>query len=162
MVHLCNTGSCRPLPAMARVQIFSEYPGFTFRKKLFVARWLREVVHARNARLGEISIVFMTDDALLAMNRQYLAHDYYTDIITFDYTVDFGGKISGDLFISLDRVRENAVHNHDSEEGEIFRVIAHGVLHLLGYQDKTELQKQQIRTLEDSFLAHKNQLSGRA
>jgi probable rRNA maturation factor len=146
---------------MANVQIFSEYPGFTFRKKLFVARWLREILSDRNARLGEISIVFMTDDALLSMNREYLAHDYYTDIITFDYTADFGGKISGDLFISLDRVRENAAQNHVSTEAEIFRVIAHGVLHLLGYEDQTAEQKQQIRLLEDSFIAHNSHLSGR-
>jgi probable rRNA maturation factor len=146
---------------MATVQIFSEYPGFSFRKKSFVTRWLREVLSTRDARPGEISIVFMTDDALLEMNRKYLAHDYYTDIITFDYTADFGGKISGDLFISLDRVRENAIQNHVSEEGEIFRVIAHGVLHLLGYQDKTEKQKREIRVLEDFFIAKKNHLLGR-
>jgi rRNA maturation RNase YbeY len=147
---------------MATVQIFSEYPGFTFRKKLFVTRWLRETLCALNARLGEISIVFVTDDALLSMNREYLSHDYYTDIITFDYTADFGGNISGDLFISLDRVRENAAHNHVSTEAEIYRVIAHGALHLLGYEDQTSEQKQQIRLLEDSFLAHKSQLTGRS
>jgi rRNA maturation RNase YbeY len=146
---------------MATVQIFSEYPGFSFRKKLFVTRWLREVLSTRDARIGEISIVFMTDDSLLDMNRHYLAHDYYTDIITFDYTADFGGKISGDLFISLDRVRDNATQNQVSEEGEIFRVIAHGVLHLLGYQDKTENQKKEMRALEDFFIAKKNHLQGR-
>jgi probable rRNA maturation factor len=146
---------------MATVQIFSEYPGFTFRKKLFVTRWLREVVSTRDARLGEISIIFMTDEALLEMNKKYLSHDYYTDIITFDYTADFEGRISGDLFISLDRVRENAAQNHSSQEGEIFRVIAHGTLHLLGYQDKTDNQKRQMRVLEDFFIAKKNHLLGR-
>ena len=146
---------------MATVQIFSEYPGFTFRKKLFVTRWLREVLSTRDARLGEVSIIFMTDEALLEMNKKYLSHDYYTDIITFDYTADFGGRISGDLFISLDRARDNAIQNNSNEEGEIYRLIAHGALHLIGYQDKTDREKRQMRVLEDFFIAKKNHLLGR-
>jgi probable rRNA maturation factor len=100
--------------------------------------------------LGEITLVFCSDDYLLKMNEQYLKHDYYTDIITFDYSEK--SFISGDLFISTERVSENAVKFATSFAKELYRVIFHGVLHLAGYNDKTGVQQQQMREKEDNYL----------
>ncbi len=92
----------------------------------------------------------MSDEQLLAMNKQYLNHDYYTDIITFDYSES--SLISGDLFISVDRVRENAKQLKVSFNEELHRVMVHGVLHLLGFSDKSKAQAQTMRKQEDEAL----------
>lgn len=92
-----------------------------------------------------------SDTYLLELNKKFLEHDYFTDIITFDYCED--DVVSGDLFISIDRIMENAEENNVSKEEELHRVIIHGVLHLLGYSDKTPQQAQQIREQEDFCLS---------
>jgi rRNA maturation RNase YbeY len=99
---------------------------------------------------GDISIVFCSDDYLKVINLKYLNHDYYTDVITFDYSEN--NRISGDLFISIDRVNENAGLNNINFIQELYRVIIHGVLHLCGYNDKTVKEKKEIREKEDFFL----------
>ena len=101
-------------------------------------------------RFGDIIIHWVNDDELLEMNRKFLNHNYYTDIITFDYSR--GKKISGELFISEDRVVENAKKEVTPFNQERDRVIAHGVLHLLGFKDKTEKEQEEMRLKEDQFL----------
>ena len=100
--------------------------------------------------IGDISVIFCSDDYLLKMNEQYLNHYYYTDIITFDYVEN--SIISGDLFISIDRVKENAVKFDVSFVKELYRVVFHGVLHLTGYKDKTEKEKAIMREKENYYL----------
>lgn len=101
-------------------------------------------------RLGKIQVHWLSDDELLEINKAHLEHDYYTDIITFDYSTS--RKISGELFISVDRVRENASIHGSSEIQEFHRVVAHGVLHLLGFKDKTEAESKVMREKENEVL----------
>jgi len=101
-------------------------------------------------RLGKIQVHWLSDDELLEINKAHLDHDYYTDIITFDYSTS--RKISGELFISVDRVRENASTHGSSEIQEFHRVVAHGVLHLLGFKDKTESKSKVMREKENEVL----------
>ena len=112
--------------------------------------WLSDVVRSEGGVLGEITVVFMNDNELLEYNKEYLKHNYYTDIITFDYTDS--GVVSGDLLISVDRVRENASNLSQSFINELHRVCVHGVLHLLGYKDKTPEDQKVMRTKEDFYL----------
>jgi probable rRNA maturation factor len=99
---------------------------------------------------GDISIIICSDSYLLNMNREYLQHDYYTDIITFDYSE--GSVVSGDLFISTDRVKENAAEFGVSFYLELYRVIFHGLLHLVGYKDKTKEERQLMRDKESYYV----------
>ena len=101
-------------------------------------------------RLGKIQVHWLSDDDLLEINKAHLDHDYYTDIITFDYSTP--RKISGELFISVDRVRDNATTHGSSENQEFYRVVAHGVLHLLGFKDKTEAESKVMREKENEVL----------
>ncbi len=101
-------------------------------------------------RLGKIQVHWLSDDELLEINKAHLEHDYYTDIITFDYSTS--RKISGELFISVDRVRENASIHGSGEIQEFHRVVAHGVLHLLGFKDKTEAESKVMREKENEVL----------
>jgi rRNA maturation RNase YbeY len=112
--------------------------------------WLNEVAPNEGKITGEITLIFCSDEHLLEMNRQYLNHDYYTDIITFDYSEE--GEISGDLFVSIDRVYDNAVLNSVSRDNELKRVCVHGVLHLCGFGDKSEEDAMVMRAKEDYYL----------
>ena len=115
-----------------------------------VSDWIRSCINKMGKIAGDISIVFCSDDYLKVINLKYLNHDYYTDVITFDYSEN--NRISGDLFISIDRVNENAGLNNINFIQELYRVIIHGVLHLCGYNDKTVKEKKEIREKEDFFL----------
>lgn len=115
-----------------------------------LTEWLSDVVRSEGSVLGEITIVFMNDNELLEYNKEYLKHNYYTDIITFDYTEP--GVVSGDLLISIDRVRDNASSLSQSFINELHRVCVHGVLHLLGYKDKTPEDQKDMRAKEDLYL----------
>ena len=112
--------------------------------------WLSNVALEESKLPGEIALIFCSDEHLLAMNQQYLDHDYYTDIITFDYSED--AEISGDLFISIDRVYDNASENTITREVELRRVCVHGVLHLCGYGDKSDTESRLMRAKEDYYL----------
>lgn len=112
--------------------------------------WLKNVVEEEGYVLGPISLVFCSDDYLLEMNKLYLEHDYYTDIITFDYSED--DEVSGDLFISIDRVMDNANSLGVEVKCELKRVCVHGVLHLCGYKDKSPEQILEMREKEDYYL----------
>ena len=101
-------------------------------------------------RIGKVEVHLMSDDELLEINRKHLDHDYYTDIITFDYSR--GSKISGELFISSDRVTENALKEQVESSHEAYRVVAHGILHLIGYGDKSEEEQIVMRSKEDEVL----------
>lgn len=116
----------------------------------FFVSWLSEVATKEKKELGEVNLIFCSDDYLLQMNRDHLDHDYYTDIITFDY-VD-GTLLSGDLFISLDRVKDNADSFDVEVNQELLRVVVHGFLHLAGYGDKTEQEEKEMRLKENTYL----------
>lgn len=113
-------------------------------------KWLKDSIKKEAKTVGEISYIFCSDEYLHKMNLEYLKHDTFTDIITFDYTD--GTVISGDIFISIDRVQENALKFKTIFEGELSRVIIHGVLHLMGYKDKSAQEKEQMRSKEDFYL----------
>ena len=121
----------------------------TFNKKSIRTN-INNIIKKENKRAGVINIIFCSDEYLLKINKEYLNHDYYTDIITFDYVED--DKISGDLFISLERISENANTFDVNFIDEFKRVIYHGILHLLGYGDKTAEEKNQMRKKEDFYL----------
>lgn len=112
--------------------------------------WVRAVAAARGRRVGEVAYVFCDDEEILRVNRQYLEHDYYTDIITFDYSED--DVIAGDLFISLDTVRSNAEKFGKDYEEELHRVIIHGILHLCGINDKGPGEREIMEAAEDEAL----------
>jgi probable rRNA maturation factor len=114
-------------------------------------QWISKVIESEGKTPGPVSFIFCSDEFLLKMNIEHLQHDYYTDIITFDYCE--GKVVSGDLFISVDRVRDNASEMDIPFEVELHRVMVHGVLHLLGYGDKTETEEKAMRIREDRHLA---------
>ena len=116
----------------------------------FFVSWLEVLCARESAELGELSLIFCSDDYLLKVNQDYLNHDYYTDIISFDYSEQ---TISGDLFISIDRVRDNAKKLSVDFAEELNRVVAHGTLHLLGYKDKTEKEQLEMRGKESFALS---------
>lgn len=122
----------------------------TFLKSTHLKNCLNELIFCEKKITGDISIVLTTDEYVLKVNQDFLQHDYYTDIITFDYCE--GNVVSGDLLISLDRVMENSQIQLTSIEEELFRVIYHGVLHLCGYGDKTEKEIITMRAKEAFYL----------
>ena len=119
--------------------------------KRLTSEWVKKVAESYGRKAGEIAYIFCSDEKILEVNRQYLQHDYYTDIITFDY--DEGNKISGDLFISLDTVRTNAEQFNQPYERELNRVIIHGILHLCGINDKGPGEREIMEAAENKALA---------
>ncbi|MFC5875050.1 rRNA maturation RNase YbeY [Chryseobacterium arachidis] len=114
-------------------------------------KWLEDIILSEEKKLGEINYIFCDDEYLLKVNQDYLQHDYYTDIITFDYVK--GKTISGEIFVSLQRISDNASTLSREYEEELRRVLAHGILHLSGYKDKTEEEEKLMRSKEDHYLA---------
>ena len=135
------------------VSYFTEDIRFLFKQKRFTSKWLKFVAESEMRKLGDISIIFCSDKYILDVNLKYLQHDYYTDIITFDYCE--GNTLSGDLFISIDSVRENATFYGTDFENELNRVIVHGVLHLIGYDDHTDEDVAVMRSKEDYYLSQR-------
>jgi rRNA maturation RNase YbeY len=129
----------------------SENIKFDLRGKLKVKKWITDLIKAHNKKVGDISYLFCDDAYLIEVNRTYLDHDTYTDIITFDYVE--GDTISGDILISVERVKENAQLFNTTFDQELHRVIIHGVLNLLGQGDKTEAEAAQMRKKEEAALA---------
>ena len=124
---------------------------FLLKDKTKLKKWITEVVEKQKKRVGDIGYLFCDDEYILQVNREYLDHDTYTDIITFDYVE--GDIISGDILISVDRVGENAKTFGCTFEHELHRVIIHGVLHLLGNKDKTDTEAADMRKKENTALA---------
>lgn len=109
--------------------------------------WITQVCESESFELGEINYIFCDDSYLLSINKKYLEHDTYTDIITFDYTN--GSVITGDIFISIERVKENSLEFSETFQEELLRVMAHGLLHLMGYKDKIEEHIAEMRAKEE-------------
>ena len=126
-------------------------PGYRLKKKRELRIWLNDVVRNEQKITGQIDIILCDDEHLLRLNQKHLHHDYYTDIITFNYT-ECNDLISGDLYISLERVRENALKYKVTLQAELHRVMVHGILHLLGYSDGNLNEKTEMRKLEDRYL----------
>jgi probable rRNA maturation factor len=115
-----------------------------------ISTWLEDLIVSESRKPGDINYIFCDDDYLLKVNQDYLDHDYYTDIITFDYVK--GKTISGDIFVSLPRILDNASTLSQDFESEFRRVLAHGLLHLCGYKDKTEEEASTMRQKEDFYI----------
>lgn len=120
-------------------------------KKQETNNWIKEVAALHNCKVGNISYIFCNDEKILEINKQYLDHDYYTDIITFDYTEN--SKIGGDIFISVDTVRSNSVEFNTNYDEELHRIIIHGILHLCGINDKEPGERENMTRCENEALA---------
>lgn len=132
------------------IRFHTEDVKFPWKGKRILSGWIKEAISAENRAFGEINVILCSDEYLLEMNKEYLKHDYYTDIITFNYNEE--KVVSGDLFISLDRVKDNAIKNEVSLETEVYRVVIHGIMHLCGYNDKTKTEQIKIRERENFYL----------
>ena len=124
---------------------------FTLKNRMVLKQWIKNTIEANNKEMGDISYIFCSDDQLLDINKEFLNHDYYTDVITFDYSET--ENVSGDIFTSIDRIKDNAKILELSYLDELHRVIIHGVLHLLGFKDKTKEESKNMRRLEDECLS---------
>lgn len=131
------------------ILFFSEVADFTLTQEEKVRSWLKHVISSENKRFSFINFIFLSDDALLQKNKEYLQHDYYTDVISFQLESE---PIEGDIFISIDRVKHNAQSFSSEFETELHRVIVHGLLHFVGYADKTEEDKTLMREKENHYL----------
>ena len=129
--------------------IFEDYKRFRIDRNM-ISESLEKMITLEGYFSGNISLIFCSDNYLLDMNKQFLDHDYFTDIITFNYSID--KAISGDLFISIDRIKENALNYNQTFENELYRVIFHGVLHLIGYDDKDEISVKVMKEKENYYL----------
>ena len=138
------------------VSYFTEDISFSFKEKRLTSRWLKFVAEREGKCLGDVAVIFCSDKYILDINIKYLQHDYYTDIITFDYCE--GSRLSGDLFISIDSVRENASFYGVEFADELNRVIVHGLLHLIGYDDHTPEDIALMRAKENDYLSERSAL----
>lgn len=133
------------------IQFFSEHPEFVFIETDPLGDWFLRCASAHGKKIGGLNVILVSDSDLLDLNQRYLEHDTFTDIITFDYSE--GQRIEGELYISYDRILDNAsLHDTDPEE-ELNRVMIHGVLHLIGYGDKSPEEKAVMRSREDEWLS---------
>ena len=140
-----------PKPA---VHFFSEETPFVLKNKTVLRAWLLDMIVAEGYGLEELNFIFCSDEYLLRINQQFLDHDTYTDVITFDHSERLK-MIHGDIFISIDRIRENASGLKVRTDDELHRVMAHGTLHLLGYKDKTKADKLKMTAREDHYLSRR-------
>lgn len=124
---------------------------FRLKKSAELKTWIQRIIKARKKTPGNINFIFCSDRYLLELNKKYLKHDYFTDIITFNQSDD-ERVISGDIYISVERVRENAATARHPADDELHRVMIHGILHLLGYNDKSASEKKKMRQKEDEYL----------
>jgi probable rRNA maturation factor len=134
------------------IHFFTEDISFALDKEDKTISWIEQILQIEGFQAGNINYIFCSDNHLLKMNQQYLSHDTLTDIITFDHS-EQTEKVEADIFISIDRVKENARSLKKSFADELHRVIIHGLLHLFGLKDKTEVEKQEMREKEDACLS---------
>lgn len=132
------------------IHFFWEDISSNLKQKIRLRNWITNTIKEENNRLGELTFIFCSDDYLLSINKDYLNHNTYTDIITFNNSED--DRITGDIFISLERVHENALRFKVSEQDELHRVMIHGTLHLLGYSDKGKDAKALMTSKENYYL----------
>ena len=136
------------------VHFYNEGTDYMPKGRVKLNQWVRQTIHNEGFRVGEIGYIFCSSDYHIDINRQYLGHDYYTDVITFDYSDLEGRKVvSGDIFIDPETVADNADLLGTNPEEEQLRVIIHGILHLCGYKDKSDSEAAQMRAKEDFYLA---------
>jgi rRNA maturation RNase YbeY len=140
---------------MPAINFFEEDTNFKPKQKAQLRQWIKDTVVAEGYKLKELNYIFCSDAYLLQINQKYLDHDTFTDIVTFDNS-EVEGDIVGDIFISIDRIRENGDKFKSGETNELHRVIIHGALHLLGYTDKSVVTKQKMTQKEDEYLAKRN------
>jgi len=126
---------------------FNSETSFTLKNQKKLVKWISDVISSEGFQVGEINYIFCDDVYLHKINQEFLNHDTFTDIISFDYTL--GKEVGGDIFISIERVLENAEKFNEVFENELYRVMIHGVLHFMGYKDKTKKEKTLMRTKED-------------
>lgn len=142
------------------IRYYSEDTNFEFKGKLLNNRWIKFVAESEVRKIGDINVIFCSDNYILDVNMKYLQHDYFTDIITFDYCED--DVLSGDLFISIDSVKDNALFYGTDFPDELNRVIVHGILHLIGYDDHTDSEQKTMRSKEDYYLSQRPAVCGLA
>lgn len=128
-----------------------EIPDFKISDEELISNWIQNTIKEESKIQSDISYIFCDDEYLLDINKKYLNHDYYTDVITFDYTEE--NKISGDIFISIDRVKEHHKIYNTTFDNELQRVIIHGILHLIGYNDQTDEEQELMTQKEDYYLS---------
>tara|TARA_R110000772_G_scaffold218169_1_gene328778 strand:+ start:5209 stop:5625 length:417 start_codon:yes stop_codon:yes gene_type:complete len=133
---------------------FSYQTEFKLTTENDISKWIGDIIIAEGFAEGEISYVFCDDDFLLNINKEFLDHDTLTDIISFDYSL--GKQIHGEIYISVERVAENAISFDSEFYDELHRVIIHGILHYCGYKDKTEAATKEMRLKENDALKHRN------
>lgn len=133
------------------ISFFEEEVEFKLKEKLKLKKWINSVCELNKTKAGDINYIFCNDEYLLEINKEYLNHDFYTDIITFDQS-ESNKKIEAEIYISIDRVKENAETNSVTFSHELNRIIIHGVLHLLGFKDKTNEDSLEMRNLENKML----------
>ena len=126
---------------------FNSETSFTLKNQNKLVKWIGDVVSSEGFQVAEINYIFCDDSYLNKINQEFLNHDTFTDIISFDYTL--GKEVGGDIFISIERVLENAEKFNEVFENELYRVMIHGILHFMGYKDKTKKEKTLMRTKED-------------
>lgn len=138
-----------------KIQFFSEDITYTLKQKALFRNWIENTILNEAYKLKELNFIFCSDSYLLSINQKYLKHDTFTDIITFDNS-EVKGEITGDIFISIDRIRENALKFEVNEAYELQRVMIHGTLHLLGYLDKKKEEKALMTEKEDYYLSRRS------
>lgn len=136
---------------MSKINFFTEDTSYNLKGKTAIRKWITETIINEGYGLNELNFIFCSDEYLLRVNQDFLQHDYYTDVITFDNSEELK-MILGDIFISIDRVKDNAKQNKVTTHDELCRIIIHGTLHLLGYRDKTKKAKLEMTAKEDFYL----------
>lgn len=142
------------------IRFFNEDVPYKLLQKRVISQWLKQQTTLEGYTIGDLNYIFCSDEHVLQVNRDYLQHDYYTDIITFDQSEE-EDLLEGDIFISVDRVADNARQLAIAPEQEMRRVLAHGMLHLCGYGDKTDEEAAQMRAKEDEWLKQFQQISAK-
>jgi len=136
---------------MPKINFFTEDITYTLKHKTIIKKWIEATIIAEEYQLAELNFILCSDEYLLRINQDFLQHDDYTDVITFDNSEELK-TIVGDIFISIERIKENAVNFKSTTLAELCRVIIHGTLHLLGYKDKTKAAKTLMTEKEDFYL----------
>lgn len=142
------------------MSIFFHKEGINFdiREKQKIRQWIKKVVENEGKELGDLNIILSRDKELIELNKKYLSRKYLTDVITFEYNQE--KKISGDIYLSVERIRENALKFNERVDREILRVIIHGILHLMGYRDKKDEEQKKMRQKEDECLYMYDKMQG--
>jgi probable rRNA maturation factor len=136
----------------SKIFFFLEEVSFDLKHKRKIREWIRQAADNEDHRIGSLNYIFTSDNVLIQLNKEYLQHFTLTDIITFDLSEN-EGELSGDIYISIDRAKENAKEYKVSLNNEVSRLMIHGILHLIGYKDKTPEEKEQMRAKEEFYLS---------